>query len=138
VGQQKQAQAEFSTYNAVMRQIRPFGVATLALAATGLGLLAIPLRNCGNFLVVDNREKSDAIVITQADSLDAAYWMGLHLLTDGYGREMHLDARTNRIYFGRSQAEWAGDSSGIPLRAFLFRSRFAPSRPTPQLKRCTK
>jgi hypothetical protein len=35
--------------------------------------------------------------------------MGVQLLTDGYGRELLLDARTNRTFFGRSQAEWAGD-----------------------------
>jgi hypothetical protein len=68
--------------------------------------LLITFRNSGNFLVVDNREKSDAIVITQGDSLDASYWMGLHLLTNGYGRELLLDARTNRIFFGRSQGDW--------------------------------
>jgi hypothetical protein len=92
-----------------MRKIRRATVVTLALATLGLGLLVITFRNSGNFLVVDNREKSDAIVITQADSLDASYWMGLHLLTDGYGCELLLDSRTDRIFFGRSQAEWAGD-----------------------------
>jgi len=65
-------------------------------------MLVITFRKSGNFLVVDNREKSDAILITQADSLDAQYWMGLHLLTDGYGRELLLNARADRIFFGRS------------------------------------
>jgi hypothetical protein len=104
-----------------MRQIRPAAVATLTLAAMGLCLLVVTFRNSGNFLVVDNREKSDAILITQGDSLDASYWMGLHLLTDGYGRELLLDARTDRIFFGRSQAEWADDfirktSASLPGR----------------------
>ena len=58
-----------------MQQIRPAAAATLALTAVGLGLLAITFRNSGNFLVVDNREKSDAILITQGDLLDASYWM---------------------------------------------------------------
>lgn len=93
----------------VVRQIRPATVTTLALAAMGLGLLGFTFRNSGNFLVVDNREKSDAILVTQADSLDAAYWIGIHLLTDGYGRELLIDSRTDQIFFGRSQAEWAGD-----------------------------
>jgi hypothetical protein len=90
-----------------MRQIRL--AATLALATIGLGLLVITFRNSGNFLIVDNREKSDALLITQADSLDASYCIGLHLLTDGYGRVLLLDARTDRIFFGRSQADWADD-----------------------------
>jgi uncharacterized SAM-binding protein YcdF (DUF218 family) len=74
---------------------------------TALLVLAVVFRNSGSFLVLDNREKSDAIVITQGDELDAAYWMGLHLLGEGYGRELLLDARANRIYFGRSQADQA-------------------------------
>jgi uncharacterized SAM-binding protein YcdF (DUF218 family) len=92
-----------------MRQIHPPAVAALALATMGLWLLVMVFRNSGNFLVVDNREKSDAILITQGDSLDESYWMGLRLLKNGYGREVFLDARTNRMFFGRSQAEWAGD-----------------------------
>lgn len=102
-----------------MRKIRRAIVATLALATIGLGALVITFRNSGNFLVVDNREKSDAIVITQEDSLDAAYWMGIGLLADGYGSELFLDSRTDRTYFGRSQAEWASDfirktAGGVP------------------------
>jgi uncharacterized SAM-binding protein YcdF (DUF218 family) len=102
-----------------MRRIRPINLAILALATVGLGFLAIALPNSGNFLVVDNRERSDAIVITQADSLDAAYWIGLRLLTAGYGRELLLDARSNRVFFGRTQAEAAIDfikktAAGIP------------------------
>jgi hypothetical protein len=63
----------------------------------------------GAFLVVDNRQKSDAILVTQADSFDRPYWMGAHLLADGYAGEMLLDARTDHVFFGRNQAEWAGD-----------------------------
>ena len=92
-----------------MRRSRSTTLAILALATVGLGLAVIAIRNSGYFLVVDNRQKSDAIVITQGDSLDAVYWMGRRLLADGYGRELLLDARTDRIYFGRSQAEWADD-----------------------------
>jgi hypothetical protein len=90
-----------------MRQIHPLAVAGLALAA--LALLVMLFRSGGDFLVVDNREKSETILITQGDSLDEPYWMGLRLLTNGYGRELLLDARTDRPFFGRSQAEWAGD-----------------------------
>jgi hypothetical protein len=95
--------------NSVMRRIHPTAVPILALATIGLGLLVTVFQKSGNVLVVDNREKSDAILITQGDSLDASYWMALRLVTDGYGRELLLDARTNRIFFGRSQAEWARD-----------------------------
>jgi uncharacterized SAM-binding protein YcdF (DUF218 family) len=92
-----------------MRQIHPMALPVFGLTGIGLVLLVMTFRNSGNFLVVDNREKSDAILITQGDSLDEAYWMGLRLLQNGYGREVFLDARTNRTFFGRSQAEWAAD-----------------------------
>ena len=97
------------SYNALVRRIRPAVAAVLALAMISFGLVLILFRNSGSFLVVDNRERSEAIVITQADSLDMGYWMGLRLLAEGYGRELLLDARTDRMFFGRSQAEWAGD-----------------------------
>lgn len=79
------------------------------LTAIVLVVLALAFRNTGKFLVVDNREKSDAIVITQADSLDAQYWFAIRLLEAGYGRELLLDSRTDRVFFGRSQADWASD-----------------------------
>lgn len=72
----------------------------LMFATIGLGLLGISIRKCASFLVVDNREKSDTIVITQADSLDDAYWAALRLLNSGYGRDILLDARTDRMFFG--------------------------------------
>jgi DUF218 domain len=81
----------------------------LALAAVALGLLVILFRSSGDFLVADNRQKSDALVITQGDSLDGQYWTALRLLHEGYGRELLLDARTNLMLFGRSQAELADE-----------------------------
>jgi hypothetical protein len=92
-----------------MRRIWPAVTVALALGGIGLGLLLVLCRYAGAFLVVDNRQKSDVILVTQADSFDRPYWMGAHLLADGYANEMLLDARTDRIFFGRNQAEWAGD-----------------------------
>jgi uncharacterized SAM-binding protein YcdF (DUF218 family) len=92
-----------------MRRIFPKTAAGLMFATIGFGLLGISIRECASFLVVDNREKSDTIVITQADSLDAAYWMALRLLNSGYGRDVLLDARTDRMFFGRSEAQWADE-----------------------------
>ena len=105
-----------------MQQVRAAKAASLIAAAIGISAAVTTFRNSGNFLIVDNRQKSDAIVITQGDSLDAAYWEGLHLLTAGYGRELLLDARSNRVFFGRSQAEWAKDfidktATGVPGEA---------------------
>ena len=92
-----------------MRRTRRAARGALALGTIGLGLLLVLFRYGGAFLVVDNRQKSDAILVTQADSFDRPYWMGAHLLADGYAGEMLLDARTDQIFFGRNQAEWASD-----------------------------
>jgi uncharacterized SAM-binding protein YcdF (DUF218 family) len=99
----------WTPYNAIVRRIHPAAIWSAALAAVVVTLLVIAVRNSGNFLVVDNREKSDAILITQGDSLDASYWLGLRLLSEGYGHVLFLDARTNRTFFGRTQAELAAD-----------------------------
>ena len=87
-----------------MRPIRRFAMAALVLV-----VLVILFRNSGSFLVVDNRQRSDVLVVTQGDSLDNQYWTALKLLREGYGREAFLDARSNLVLFGRSQAELAGD-----------------------------
>ena len=90
-----------------MRRTRYTPGAILAIAI--LALMTIGFRTSGSFLVVDSPEKSDAILITQRDSMDASYWMGLHLLAEGYGRVLFLDAHTDHTFFGRTQAEWAAD-----------------------------
>ena len=82
-------------------------VLVLAVLLSIAGIILF--RDSGSFLVADNRAKSDAIVITQGDSLDAAYWMGLSLLHEGYGRDLLVDARNNKVYFGRTQSEAAAD-----------------------------
>ena len=95
-------------------------------AALAAGLAVLLFRSSGTFLVVDNREKSDAILVTQGDWLDAPYWTGLHLLTGGYGRELIIDARSNRVFFGRSQAEWAGEFIGKTAGSAPGRVRVCP------------
>jgi len=87
-----------------MRQRRPARFVIAALIFGALIFLAVGFRASGEFLVKDNRVKSDAIVITQGDHLDPAYWMGLQLLRQGYGGTLLMDARTDEISFGSSQA----------------------------------
>src|SRR5581483_6494340 len=108
-----------------MRAIRP---AVWSTAALVLIALVIVFREGGGFLMVDNREKSDAIVITQGDELDGAYWMGLRLLQEGYGRELLIDARADRIYFGRSQAELAAEFINKTAARLADRVRVCPIR----------
>ena len=92
-----------------MRQNRPAAVVIASLAVIALVLLIAAFRSSGNFLVTDNRAKSDAIVITQGDDLDSAYWMGLRLVMEGYGGVLLMDARTDQVFFGHSQAELAAE-----------------------------
>lgn len=123
------------------RSVRFAGLGVLAAA---LVLLAIGFRYGGSFLVVDNRQKSDAIVVTQGDSLDAGYWLALRLLKEGYGRELLLDARSNKVFFGRTQAEVAGEfiqktATGVPGRVRVCAIvSDTTARETYEVDRCLK
>jgi uncharacterized SAM-binding protein YcdF (DUF218 family) len=62
----------------------------------------------GSYLVVNNLQKSDAIVVLAGDEADDRYYRGLKLLRQGYGRNMLLDATTT-ITYGHSYTELAAD-----------------------------
>ena len=76
-----------------------------AIIAAGTILLMV---QSGAYLVVDHPEKSDAIIVLAGDRNDTRYWRGIDLLRAGYGRQMILDASTERVY-GRTYAEYAAD-----------------------------
>ena len=79
------------------------------MALLVLGLLVFAFQKSGSFLVLENGPTSDALVVTQGDSLDDAYWAGLHVLMKGEAHDLFVDARTDRIFFGQSQAALAED-----------------------------
>ena len=60
----------------------------------------------GKFLIVNNAEKSDAIVVLGGDSADQRYWRGMELLRAGYARHMFVDATTG-ITYGHSFVDLA-------------------------------
>jgi uncharacterized SAM-binding protein YcdF (DUF218 family) len=62
----------------------------------------------GSYLVVNNAQKSDAIVVLAGDEADDRYFRGLKLLRQGYGQNMLLDATTT-ITYGHSYTELAAD-----------------------------
>ena len=62
----------------------------------------------GGQLVVNNAEKSDAIVVLAGSEADARYWRGLELLRAGYGRHLFVDAVTG-VSYGHSLADLARD-----------------------------
>jgi uncharacterized SAM-binding protein YcdF (DUF218 family) len=76
-----------------------------AIIAAGAILLMV---QSGAYLVVDHPEKSDAIIVLAGDRNDTRYWRGIDMLRAGYGRQMIVDASTERMY-GRTNAEHAAD-----------------------------
>lgn len=60
------------------------------------------------YLVVNNFQKSDAIVVLAGDSVDSRYYRGMELLRAGYGKHLLLDA-TTAVTYGHSYAALAAD-----------------------------
>jgi uncharacterized SAM-binding protein YcdF (DUF218 family) len=60
----------------------------------------------GKFLIINNPEKSDAIVVLGGDSADQRYWRGMELLRAGYARHLFVDATTG-ITYGHSFVDLA-------------------------------
>lgn len=64
-------------------------------------LFALFLACAGRFLVVDQPQRSDAIVVL-AGGRDNRFDKGLEMLGKGYGKVLFLDARTDVVQFGRT------------------------------------
>jgi uncharacterized SAM-binding protein YcdF (DUF218 family) len=62
----------------------------------------------GGYLIVNNAEKADAIVVLGGDAADQRYWKGMGLLREGYGRHMFVDATTG-VTYGHSYVDLARD-----------------------------
>jgi len=62
----------------------------------------------GGYLVIDNPEKSDAIIVLGGDQADARYFRALELLRAGYGQHLIVDATTG-VTYGHSYADLAAD-----------------------------
>jgi len=60
----------------------------------------------GGQLIVNNAQKSDAIVVLAGSEADNRYWRALELLRAGYGKHVVVDALVGEAY-GRSMAELA-------------------------------
>lgn len=60
----------------------------------------------GGYLIVNNAEKSDAIVVLGGDAADQRYGRGMELLREGYARHMLVDATTG-ITYGHSYVDLA-------------------------------
>ena len=75
----------------------------LRFLAAILLLCVFFLGYAGRFLVVDQPQKSDAIVVLAGEG-DDRYYKGLQMLAQGYGQILFLDARTDVVNFGHTPA----------------------------------
>ena len=90
--------------NAPRRKLRWLALCLLIFA--GL-LIFIALRNCGSYLIVDNAQKSDMILVPLG-RLQPGYEKAFNLLRDGYGN--HIVAEVVPVkQFGKPVPELAQD-----------------------------
>jgi uncharacterized SAM-binding protein YcdF (DUF218 family) len=80
----------------------------LLLPVVLLVLAVFLLAGAARFLIVDQPQRSDAIVVL-AGGRDDRYYKGLQMLNGGYGKILFLDARTDIVHFGRTPASLGGD-----------------------------
>ncbi len=80
----------------------------IALLIVLLALAAFIFCQSGRFLIVNNAEKSDAIIVLGGDAADQRYWRAMGLLQDGYARHVFVDATTG-ITYGHSFVDLAKD-----------------------------
>src|SRR5260370_7142858 len=88
--------------NSPFKHSRIVALATLALLFI---IVFFVLRNCGNYLVVDNARKSDVILVPSR-GLQLRYDRGIYLLKNGYSEHMVADVPAIK-YFGNSAPELA-------------------------------
>jgi len=86
------------------QRLRRFAI-FLILAAVILFLLS----RAGSFLVVDDPQRSDAIVVLEAAGDTPGYDRAVLLKNQGYAKTIFLDAGTGHDLYGRSEAELAAE-----------------------------
>jgi uncharacterized SAM-binding protein YcdF (DUF218 family) len=79
-------------------------IGILALAAA---LIFFLLSRAGSFLVVDDPQRSDVIVVLEGSGDTPGYFRALHLMREGYAGKLLLDANVNAEIFGKTEAEMA-------------------------------
>jgi DUF218 domain len=83
---------------------------TTLLVGALLGVIVLLIAgflHLGSFLVVENLQPSDAILVLAGDVNDKRYDRGIEMLRRGYGHEMFLDASEDFTLYGHTFADWA-------------------------------
>ncbi|MGA7460525.1 MAG: YdcF family protein [Candidatus Korobacteraceae bacterium] len=88
-----------------MRKRLAFSAIFLILAAVVLFLLS----RAGSFLVVDNPQPSDAVVVLESAGDTPGYDRAVLLKSQGYAKTILLDAGISHDLYGRSEAELAAE-----------------------------
>lgn len=86
----------------------------MAVFLVVIAILVFLLSRAGSFLVVDNPQPSDAIVILAGAGDTPGYARALDLHRHGYGPNIFLDAGVNADIYGRSEEDLA--------REYLYRT----------------
>ena len=78
----------------------------LIVSAVVVLVCALFLLQPGGYLIVNNTEKSDAIVVLGGNQVDGRYLHALELLRAGYGHHLILDTLAGEVY-GHANSELA-------------------------------
>lgn len=97
----------------------------LGLLFACIALLLLFLGYAGRFLVVDQPQPADAIVVL-AGGPDDRYYKAVRMLSRGYGRIIFLDARTDVVHFGTTPARLAQQFIDSGAGALAGKVRLCP------------
>ena len=89
-------------------------VACITILIVLLGVVLLVLPRAGSFLVIDDPQRSDAIVILAGSGDTPGYGRALDLHRQGYAPNIFLDAGVNPGIYGRSEQDLA--------REYLYRT----------------
>jgi len=79
------------------------------VAAVTVFVVVLLLRHAGSFLVVNNPQHADIIVVLAGGNDDLRYWNGIRLLHEGYAPRLILDVFDKSITFGNRDIDLARD-----------------------------
>jgi uncharacterized SAM-binding protein YcdF (DUF218 family) len=79
----------------------------IAVLALVLIVTILLLRRAGSFLVVNQPEHADLIVVLAGGNSDVRYWNGVQLLQEGWAPRLMLDVFSKGITFGNNDIDLA-------------------------------
>ncbi len=77
----------------------------LAFAVLLASVAILLFRQAGSFLVINQPQRSDVILVLAGDENDQRFWKSVEMLRAGYAPQAVIDARTDIVVFGRSPAQ---------------------------------